>query len=55
MSSTFVPATATDFTEQQAIHQSIMNQPTNQQYVNWPVTEANPITEFSTEGYNEGY
>ena len=51
MSSTFVPAAATDFTEQQAIRQSIMNQSSNQQYVNWPVTEANPINEFNTEGY----
>lgn len=45
--STFVPAATTGFTEQQAIHQSVMDQ----QHVDWPATEGNPINEFKTEGY----
>ena len=44
--STFVPAATTGFTEQQAIHQSLMDQ-----HVDWPATEGNPINEFNTEGY----
>jgi len=42
MHGTFIPAR-----EQQAIHQSVMDQ----QPVDWPATERNPINEFNTEGY----
>ena len=51
MNSTFVPAMTAGVSEQQTIHQSIIGQPTMQQYVNWPTTDANPINEFTTEGY----
>ena len=46
----FVPAVTASITEQQAIHQSIMDHPA-MQHVNWPATERNPINEFTTEGY----
>jgi len=51
MNSTFVPGATTAFTEQKAIDQSIIYQPRTQQYVNWPPTEADPINEFTFEGY----
>lgn len=50
MHGTFVPTVTAGITEQQAIHQSVMNQPA-MQHVNWPATERNPINEFTTEGY----
>ena len=45
--STFVPLATTHQSEQQTIHQSIMVPPC----VNWPSTVANPVNEFTTEGY----
>ena len=45
--STFVPLAMTHQSEQQTIHQSIMVPPR----LNWPSTVANPVNEFTTEGY----
>ena len=45
--STFVPLAATHQTEQQTIHQSIMGP----SHIDWPSTGANPVNEFTTEGY----
>lgn len=51
MQSTFVPTVMTGVTEQQTIHQSVMDQPTMHPHLNWPSTHGNPINEFTTEGY----
>ena len=45
--STFVPLAATHQTEQQTIYQSIMSP----SHISWPSTGANPVYEFTTEGY----
>ena len=49
--STFVPATARSFTEQEMIQQSIMDPLPSLQHVDWPSTTGPPVNEFTTEGY----
>ena len=44
--STFIPAAKTGFTEQQAIHQSVMDQ----QHVDWPATEETPLMNLKQKG-----
>ena len=51
LQSTFIPASARNFTEQETIEQSIIDQQATRHHINWPSTAGNPINEFTTEGY----
>lgn len=51
LQSTFVPASARSFTEQETIEQSITSTQATQYHINWPAAARTPVNEFSTEGY----
>lgn len=50
LQSTFIPASAQNFTEQETIEQSIIDQQTTRHHINWPSTAGNPINNLLQKG-----